>query len=60
MEKQSKPECIVEAVPEDPSRPDGPTDLYLVLDGRRIAVNASATLIRRVNSAALGVVTEVR
>ena len=37
MEKQRKPECIVEAVPEDPSRPDGPTDLYLVFDGRRIA-----------------------
>ena len=28
---------MVETVPEDPSRPDGPTDLYLVFDGRRIA-----------------------
>jgi hypothetical protein len=37
MEKRSKPECIVEAVPEDPSRPDGPTDIYLVFEGRRIA-----------------------
>ena len=37
MEKQSKPECVVEAVPEDASRPDGPTDLYLVFDGKRIA-----------------------
>jgi hypothetical protein len=37
MEKQSKPECVVEAVPEDPSCPDGPTDLYRVFDGRRIA-----------------------
>jgi hypothetical protein len=37
MEKQSKPECVVEAVPEDPSRPDGPADFYLVFDGRRIA-----------------------
>jgi hypothetical protein len=27
MEKQSKPECVVEAHPEDPSCPDGPTDL---------------------------------
>jgi len=37
MEKQSKPECVVEAVPEDPSRPDGPTDFYPVFDGKRIA-----------------------
>jgi hypothetical protein len=37
MEKQSKPECVVEAVPEDPSRPDGPTDFYLVFDSRSIA-----------------------
>jgi hypothetical protein len=37
MEKQSKPECVVKAVPEDASRPNGPTDLYLVFDGRRIA-----------------------
>jgi hypothetical protein len=37
MEKQTKPECVVEAVPEDPSCPDGPTDLYLVFDGKRIA-----------------------
>ena len=37
MEKQSKPECVVETVPEDPSRPDGPSDLYLVFDGKRIA-----------------------
>jgi len=35
--KEGKPECVVEAVPEDPSRPDGPTDLYLVFDGKRIA-----------------------
>ena len=31
------PECVVEAVPEDPSRPDGATDIYLIFDGRRIA-----------------------
>ena len=37
MEKESKPECVVETVPEDPLRPDGPTDLYLILDGKRIA-----------------------
>ena len=35
--KKARPECVVEAVPEDPSRPDGPTDFYLVFDGRRIA-----------------------
>ena len=27
----------MEAVPEDPSRPDGATDLYLIFDGKRIA-----------------------
>jgi hypothetical protein len=35
--KEGRPECVVEAVPEDPSRPDGPTDFYLIVDGRRIA-----------------------
>jgi hypothetical protein len=35
--KQRKPECVVEAVPEDPLRPDGPTDFYLIFDGKRIA-----------------------
>jgi len=34
--------CVVEAVPEDPSRPDGPTDLYLVFDGKRIAKRGKA------------------
>ena len=37
MKERRKPECVVEAVPEDPSRPDGATDMYLVFDGRRIA-----------------------
>jgi hypothetical protein len=37
MEKHSKPLCVVEALPEDPSRPDGPTDLYLIFGGKRIA-----------------------
>jgi hypothetical protein len=37
MEKQHRPECVVETVPEDPSRPDGATDVYVVFDGRRIA-----------------------
>ena len=36
-EKQRRPECVVEAVPEDPSCPDGATDMYLIFDGRRIA-----------------------
>jgi hypothetical protein len=40
--KEDKPECVVEAVPEDPSHPDGPTDLYLVFDGRRIAKRGKA------------------
>ena len=30
-------EAAVETVPEDPSRPDGATDIYLIFDGRRIA-----------------------
>jgi hypothetical protein len=37
MKEQRRPECVVEAVPEDPSRPDGATDVYLIFDGRRIA-----------------------
>jgi hypothetical protein len=28
---------VVETVPEDPSRPNGATDIYLIFDGRRIA-----------------------
>jgi hypothetical protein len=35
--KDERPECVVEAIPEDPSSPDGPTDFYLIFDGRRIA-----------------------
>jgi FHA domain len=35
--KEGRPECVVEAVPEDPSRPGGATDLYLIFDGKRIA-----------------------
>ena len=37
MNEQRRPECVVEAVPEDPSHPDGATDMYLIFDGRRIA-----------------------
>ena len=37
MKEHRRPECVVEAVPEDPSRPDGETDMYLTFDGRRIA-----------------------
>src|ERR1700730_18094898 len=37
MKEQRRPECVVEAVPEDPSRPDGATEMYLIFDGRRIA-----------------------
>jgi hypothetical protein len=35
--KDRRRECVVEAVPEDPSHPDGPTDFYLIFDGRCIA-----------------------
>ena len=35
--KEGRAECVVEAVPEDPSRPEGATDLYLIFDGKRIA-----------------------
>ena len=37
MKEHRRPECVVEAVPEDPSRPDGEADMYLILDGRSIA-----------------------
>ena len=37
MKEQRRPECVVEAVPEDPSRPDGATEMYLIFDGKRIA-----------------------
>jgi hypothetical protein len=37
MKERRRPECVVEAVPEDPSRPDSETDMYLIFDGRRIA-----------------------
>jgi hypothetical protein len=37
MTEQHRPECVVEAVPEDPSHLDGATDMYLIFDGRRIA-----------------------
>jgi hypothetical protein len=37
MKEQCRPECVVEEIPEDPSCPDGPTDMYLILDGKRIA-----------------------
>ena len=37
MKEQQRAEAVVETVPEDPSRPDGATDIYLIFDGRRIA-----------------------
>ena len=37
MKQQRRPEAVVETVPEDPSRPDGATDMYLIFDHRRIA-----------------------
>ena len=32
MKEQHRPECVVETVPEDPSCPDGATDIYLITD----------------------------
>src|SRR5215472_8757220 len=37
MKEQQRAEAVVETVPEDPSRPDGATDTYLIFDGRRVA-----------------------
>ena len=37
MKEQQRVEAAVETVPEDPSRPDRATDIYLIFDGRRIA-----------------------
>jgi len=37
MKEQHRAEAVVETVFEDPSRPDGATDIYLIFDGRRIA-----------------------
>jgi hypothetical protein len=37
MKEQQRAEAVVETVPENPSRPDGTTDIYLIFDGRRIA-----------------------
>jgi hypothetical protein len=37
MKEQQRAEAVVETVPEDTSRPDGATDIYLIFDGRRIA-----------------------
>ena len=42
MKKQRKPECVIETVPEDPSRPNGATDIYVVFGGRRIAKRGKA------------------
>jgi len=37
MNEQQRAEAVVETVPEEPSRPDGATDTYVIFDGRRIA-----------------------
>jgi hypothetical protein len=37
MKEQQRAEAVVETVPEDPLRPDGATDIYLIFDGRRIS-----------------------
>ena len=35
MKEQQRAEAVVETVPEDPSRPDGATDIYLIFDCNR-------------------------
>lgn len=37
MKEQQRAEAVLETVPEDPSRPDGATDIYLIFDSGRIA-----------------------
>ena len=37
MKNRQMAEAVVETVPEDPSRPDGATDIFLIFDDRRIA-----------------------
>ena len=37
MREQQRAEAVLETVPEDPSRPDGATDIYLIFDSGRIA-----------------------
>ena len=37
MKEQRRRSAVVEEVPQDPSCPDGPTDKYLIFDGKRIA-----------------------
>jgi hypothetical protein len=46
MERQPRPECVVETVPEDPSHPNGPIDLYLIFGGRRIAKRGKPGTLR--------------
>jgi hypothetical protein len=53
MEKHGKPEYVVEAVPEDPSHPDGPTDFYLIFDSRRIAKRGRPGTLRAMTWIAL-------
>ena len=33
MKEQQRAEAVVETVPEDPSRPDGAIDIYVIFDG---------------------------
>ena len=46
MKERRKPECVVEAVPEDPSRPDGAAEFYLIFDGSRIAKRGKPGTLR--------------
>jgi hypothetical protein len=37
VKEQRRPNAVVEEVPQDPSCTDGPTDKYLIFEGKRIA-----------------------
>jgi len=52
MKEQQRAQAVVETVPEDPSRPDGATDIYLMFDGRRIARRHDLDIVRTRSSGA--------
>jgi hypothetical protein len=46
MEKQRKPECVIEKVPEDPSHPDGLTTLFHTIPSRFIELGSKSLQLR--------------
>src|SRR5215472_17029956 len=53
MKEQQRAEAVVETVPEDPSRPDRATDIYLIFDGRRIAKRGKPGTLHAMTSISL-------